>query len=85
MRAMTTAETTKAEKKMQEALQEAKDKLGGNTALARAINDDPKTKRLITPQAISQWVIVPTERVVDVERVTGVSRHRLRPDIFGAD
>lgn len=27
---------------------------------------------------------VPIERVADVERETGLSRHELRPDIFGA-
>jgi len=37
----------------------------------------------ITPQAISQWERVPLNRVFDVERVTGVSRHLLRPDFFG--
>jgi DNA-binding transcriptional regulator YdaS (Cro superfamily) len=26
---------------------------------------------------------VPVERVNDIERVTGISRHLLRPDIFG--
>jgi DNA-binding transcriptional regulator YdaS (Cro superfamily) len=37
----------------------------------------------INPGAISQWTRVPAERVLDVERLTGVSRHVLRPDIFG--
>ncbi len=37
----------------------------------------------ITPQAISQWKQVPAERVIEVERVTGLSRHLLRPDVFG--
>ena len=26
---------------------------------------------------------VPAARVMDIERITGVSRHELRPDIFG--
>lgn len=26
---------------------------------------------------------VPAERVLDLERITGVSRHFLRPDVFG--
>lgn len=38
----------------------------------------------IGPSALSQWPKVPAERCIDVERVTGVSRHDLRPDIFGA-
>jgi hypothetical protein len=37
----------------------------------------------ITHGAISQWRRVPAERVVDVERITGISRHTLRPDVFG--
>jgi hypothetical protein len=26
---------------------------------------------------------IPAERVLEVERITGVSRHQLRPDLFG--
>lgn len=37
----------------------------------------------ITPQAISQWEKVPLTRVFEVERITGISRHELRPDFFG--
>jgi DNA-binding transcriptional regulator YdaS (Cro superfamily) len=37
----------------------------------------------LKPQAISQWVKVPAGRVLEVERITGLSRHDLRPDIFG--
>jgi len=35
--------------------------------------------------AISKWENgkVPPERVLDVEKITGISRHNLRPDIFG--
>lgn len=36
----------------------------------------------ISAQAISQWKRVPVERVLEVERITGVSRHELRPDIY---
>ena len=38
----------------------------------------------LTVQAVSQWTRVPTERCLDVERETGVSRYVLRPDIYGA-
>jgi hypothetical protein len=34
----------------------------------------------IRRQAVHQWKVVPLERVVDVERITGVRRGRLRPD-----
>lgn len=37
----------------------------------------------IEPSAISQWPDVPPGRVLDIERITGVSRHDLRPDVFG--
>jgi DNA-binding transcriptional regulator YdaS (Cro superfamily) len=40
------------------------------------------TKLGITPQALSQWDRVPPLRVLDVERITGVPRHELRPDIY---
>lgn len=58
------------------ALEEAKQAVGGASGLARALTDD------ISPQAISQWKRVPAERAADVERATGIPRHRLRPDIF---
>jgi DNA-binding transcriptional regulator YdaS (Cro superfamily) len=37
----------------------------------------------ITPAAVLQWDEVPIRRVPDVERISGVSRHELRPDFFG--
>ncbi len=30
---------------------------------------------------ISRWQRVPPERVLEVERATGISRHELRPDL----
>ncbi len=36
----------------------------------------------VSPGAISQWDRVPAERVIDVERATGIPRHALRPDLF---
>lgn len=32
--------------------------------------------------AVSQWKRVPAERVLDVERLSGVSRSILRPDLY---
>lgn len=61
------------------ALSRAKELAGGATGLARAI---AKPSSPITPQAISQWKKVPADRVIDVERVTGVSRAELRPDLY---
>lgn len=32
--------------------------------------------------AVSLWTKVPAERVVDVERITGIPREQLRPDLY---
>lgn len=50
---------------------------GSMTALAEHLG--------ITPQAVARWRHVPAARCLDVERLTGISRHRLRPDIFGPE
>lgn len=36
----------------------------------------------ITRGAVAKWDRVPAERVVDVERATGIPRHELRPDLW---
>lgn len=61
---------------MQEAIERAIEAAGGPAALARAIGG-------LTSQAVSQWKKCPGERALEVERITGISRHVLRPDIFG--
>lgn len=48
---------------------------GGITKLAGALG--------IRHTAIYSWNRVPAERVLKVEEITGISRHQLRPDIFG--
>jgi DNA-binding transcriptional regulator YdaS (Cro superfamily) len=62
-----------------EALRKAIDNAGGQTALARALG-------LKSQGSISNWLLrdkrVPAERVLEVERATGVSRHDLRPDLY---
>ena len=35
----------------------------------------------INKSTVSRWRTVPPERVLDVERVTGIPRHVLRPDL----
>jgi len=34
----------------------------------------------LSPQAVHKWQVVPLARVIDVERATGISRRKLRPD-----
>ena len=36
----------------------------------------------ITPSAVKQWSRVPAERVVEVEKATGIPREQLRPDLY---
>jgi len=59
----------------EQALERAKKAVGGNNALAAVLGT--------SPQAVSQWDRVPPGRAIAVECATGVSRHELRPDIFG--
>jgi DNA-binding transcriptional regulator YdaS (Cro superfamily) len=47
---------------------------GGARALGRALG--------INYTAILRWGAVPPLRVLQIERLTGVSRHELRPDIY---
>lgn len=65
---------------MKDAVERAIKAAGTASALAKALK--------ISEQAVSQWRRgerpVPANRVLDVERITGVSRHELRPDVFGA-
>lgn len=47
---------------------------GGVNALGRKLG--------ITGQAVQAWKDIPLKRIVDIERVTGISRKKLRPDIW---
>ncbi len=38
----------------------------------------------VTHGAVYQWSKVPPEHVLTVERLTGIPRFKLRPDIFGS-
>jgi DNA-binding transcriptional regulator YdaS (Cro superfamily) len=59
------------------AIAEAISKAGGPTKLGRALG--------ITRQAVEQWKgrVVPPEHVLAIEKLTGVTRYELRPDIYG--
>lgn len=48
---------------------------GGQKVVADALG--------IKPQAVYWWEMVPPERCRQVARLSGVSEHVLRPDIFG--
>lgn len=54
----------------------AKAKRGAQAAIARECG--------FSKQTMVQWRVVPPTRVLAVEKVTGVPRHLLRPDIYPA-
>lgn len=59
-------------------LQQSISAVGGVKPLARLLN--------VRYQAVQQWVKrerPPAERCLAIERVSGVSRYELRPDIYG--
>lgn len=61
-----------------DALKRAIEVAGSQSALAAAVG---KTQGHVTKWLQRQRV--PAEVVLPIERATGVSRHELRPDIFG--
>lgn len=60
-----------------DALRRAVAAAGGQAEFARLIG--------VTAQAVSQWDKVPPLRVLEVERVSGVSRQELRPDLYPSE
>ena len=56
-------------------IKEIAEKVGGVVALSKALG--------LSRGAVSQWQVVPLNRVKDVERITGIPREELRPDFFG--
>lgn len=58
----------------EQGLEEAIKAVGGVGALARALG--------ISQPSVSSWNRVPSERVLAVEKVSGVGRHVLRPDLY---
>lgn len=49
-------------------------RMGTAAALAEALG--------VSRAAVSQWPVCPPARVLDVEEISGVSRHDLRPDYY---
>lgn len=50
------------------------DERGLRSRIARELN--------ITPGAVTQWQEVPAKHVLAVAKITGIPRHRLRPDLY---
>lgn len=57
--------------------------------MLRAIRNDRKLAQRIadacgvTREAVWQWQEqIPAKRVLDVEKITGIPRHKLRPDLY---
>jgi len=53
---------------------EAALRIGGLSELARRLG--------IKHTAFYRWTLVPPTRVLKIEKITGVSRHDLRPDLY---
>lgn len=49
---------------------------GGAPVIARELG--------LTRQAVNKWDEVPGKHVLAIERLSGVTRYELRPDIYGA-
>ncbi|WP_010490746.1 transcriptional regulator [Pseudomonas sp. S9] len=69
---------------MKAAFEKAIELANGQSALARILSTPEKT---VTQQRLWHWLkvkgVCPAEFVLRVEASTGVSRHLLRPDVFG--
>jgi DNA-binding transcriptional regulator YdaS (Cro superfamily) len=60
--------------KVAKGLETAIKKAGGVRALARLLG--------INASAISRWTEVPARHIISIERLTGVPREVLRPDLY---
>ncbi|WP_371321611.1 YdaS family helix-turn-helix protein [Pseudomonas viridiflava] len=70
---------------MRAALLEAVEKTNGQVAFAAAMSSP---ERQFSQQIVSYWIKrgkLPAELVLRAEALTEISRHRLRPDVFGID
>ena len=58
-------------------IREAAKAVGGVTKLSSALG--------LSRAAVSFWTRVPAEHVIEVERLTGIPREALRPDLYRRD
>jgi DNA-binding transcriptional regulator YdaS (Cro superfamily) len=58
----------------EEAFAEAVRRAGGPVAVGCHFNIDHT--------AVASWKVVPAQRAIELERLTGISRHALRPDVY---
>lgn len=58
------------------AVKKAIELLGGQSATAKALG--------VSQPAVRKWLLknIPPERAIELERLSGVSRKEIRPDIF---
>lgn len=63
-------------KNVDSALKKAIEAAGGSVALSGLMGNR------ITRQAIEQWKRCPPHWTLELEKLTGVSRHELRPDLY---
>lgn len=62
---------------MIEIVEKAAGSVGGIVELSRRLG--------VKHTALYSWKRVPGQRVLAIEELTGISRHALRPDIFGPE
>jgi len=56
---------------------------GLREALRRAGSPAKLAEKLgVSRQAVSKWESVPTRHIIEIERLTGVHRSLLRPDLY---
>lgn len=73
--------TKQQRSKARRALIAAIAKIGGPTATGRLFIN-PKTNRPLTRQAVMQWYIAPTERVLKLAEYSHKTKEDLRPDVY---
>ena len=56
------------------AVRKAVKEAGGNNSLARKLG--------ISSAAVSKWEKIPIRKILAIEKLTGISRHDLNPEIY---